>query len=184
MDVNTHDTHETHRTRDTDRGADASAPRARRRSVVLAAVLGAMGMLGASCSGDDGDGPGAASDFCTEMRSFEALQAEGDALFERSTEASADELRAVFSRVSAAIDAVVASAPEEVSTDARLVGETTQQLIDAYERADYDLVALATDPQYAEVLVSLDDARVTEANDRLAVYVRDRCDAPATTEPA
>ena len=151
-------------------------------SVVLSLGIASLGVASlASCSGGDdgGDGGGASSGFCTDVRTFESLQAEGDALFEQ-TDVDTEQLRDVFTRFSAAIDALEGSAPDDVAGDVELVGETTQQLIDAYERADYDFVALATDPQYAEVLASLDEARVTEANDRLAVYVRERCGPPTT----
>lgn len=131
----------------------------------------------ASCSGSDdgGDGGGGSTaTFCSDMREFETLQAEGDALFEED-DVPIDRLRDVFTRFSAAIDRLEASAPEEVDADVQLVGETTQQLIEAYEQADFDFVRLATDPEYAEVLAGLDEVRVTEANDRLAVFVRERC---------
>lgn len=136
-------------------------------------------LAGACSGGDDGEG-GGSSDFCTDVRTFEALQAEGDALFEQE-DVPTDRLRDVFGRFSDAIDALEASAPEEIEIDVQLVGETTQGLIEAYERAGYDFVRLATDPAYAEVLASLDEVRVTEANDRLAVYVRERCPAAGPT---
>jgi len=131
--------------------------------------------LGIGCSGDgERDGGPASGDFCAAMAAFEAVQAEGDALF-APDDAAPDEFREVFDRFSTAIDAIVASAPDEIDSDVQLVAGTTRQLIDAFERADYDFVVLATDPQYAEVLASLDDDRITEANDRLALYVRDQC---------
>ena len=160
----------------------------RTRATLAAVSSGLLLVLAAGCSGDDGAGGGGSSgDFCTDMARFEALQAEGDAAF-----ASGDDpatVREVFDRFSDAIEAARASVPDEIATDYRLVADTTQRLIETFESADYDLAALATDPQYAEVLVSLDDARVTEANDRLATYVRTTCgtrvtgDAPATTAP-
>ena len=152
-------------------------------TVALVLVAGIVG----SCTGDDGgDGGGAgdAADFCAAMARFDLLQAEGDALFASTEEVSVDELRDVFRRVDTTIDELIDSAPESVSTDVRLVGDTTQRLIEALERVDYDLAALATDPQYAESLADVDDTRITEANDRLAVYVRTECPSSPTTEPA
>lgn len=154
-----------------------------RRTWLAVATLAALGVavLGAcDDGGDEGAGGGGGTDFCAAVREFEALQAEGDALFE-ADEVTPEQLRDVYSRFSESIDDLLAVAPDDIDPDARLVGETTQQLIDAFERADYDFQALATDPQYAEVLASLDTARVTEANDRLATYVREQCGSPATT---
>ncbi|MFN8021465.1 MAG: hypothetical protein U0Q03_08060 [Acidimicrobiales bacterium] len=150
-------------------------------AMAIAAVLGASALAGCS-DGDDGGGgaDGGGGDFCAAVREFEALQTEGDALF-ASDDATPEQLRDVYSRFSDSIDDLLAAAPDDIEPDARLVGETTQQLIAAFERADYDFQVLATDPQYAEVLASLDTARVTEANDRLATYVRDECGAPAGT---
>lgn len=143
----------------------------RRRLLALAAT--AVVVVG--CSGDDAsEGGGASGDFCTDFAAFEVVQAEGDELFV-SGAVDPEEFREVFGRFSAAIDAVVASAPDAIDSDLRLVSDTTRQLIDAFERADYDFTALATDPQYADVLLSLDDDRITEANDRLAMFVRDEC---------
>jgi len=149
-------------------------------AVALVLVAGIVG----SCTGDDGGGAGDAADFCAAMARFDLLQAEGDALFASTEEVSVDELRDVFRRVDTTIDELIDSAPESVSTDVRLVGDTTQRLIEALERVDYDLAALATDPQYAESLADVDDTRITEANDRLAVYVRTECPSSPTTEPA
>lgn len=115
------------------------------------------------------------------MREVDELQARSDELFEQ-TDVPLDEVREVYVSFADALERLIATAPDVVSSDARLVGETTLDLIDAFERAGYDFVALATDPRYAEVLVSLDEARITEANDRLAAYVRDECaDPPAGT---
>jgi len=141
---------------------------------LVTAFVGIVG-LGA-CSGGDGDGDTVASaDFCTNVETFEALQAEGDALFESADEVPVERLRDVFTRFRDAVGALMDTAPEAVSADAELVGTTTESLIDAYERADFDFVVLATDPQYAEVLAGLDDDQITEANDRLAVYFREEC---------
>lgn len=161
----------------------------RTRATLAAAASGLLlVVLAAGCSGDDGaGGAGSSGDFCTDMARFEALQAEGDEAFASVDDPEA--VRDVFGRFSDAIDAARASVPDEIATDFRLVADTTQRLIETFESADYDLTALATDPQYAEVLVSLDDARVTEANDRLATWVRTTCgtrvtgDAPATSAP-
>jgi hypothetical protein len=117
------------------------------------------------------------------MREVDELQARSDELFEQ-TDVPLDEVREVYVSFADALERLIATAPDVVSSDARLVGETTLDLIDAFERADYDFVALATDPRYAEVLVSLDEARITEANDRLAVYVRDECADTPENPPA
>ncbi len=155
-----------------------SRRRARPWRVTLAALsLVAAGAPVAACSGDGDGGGGAggsAADFCATMREVEGLQSRSDALFER-TDVPVDEVREVYASFDAALDRLVGTAPDEVASDARLVADTTQRLIAAFERADYDFTALATDPQYAEVLVSLDEARITEANDRLAAYVRAEC---------
>jgi hypothetical protein len=103
------------------------------------------------------------------------LQAEGDALFESTEDVPVEQLRDVFTSFRDAVEVLMDTAPEAVDADAELVGTTTAALIDAYERADFDFVVLATDPQYAEVLAGLDDDRITEANDRLAVYFREEC---------
>jgi hypothetical protein len=142
----------------------------------VTAVAGLAGLAG--CSGGDGGDTAVSADFCTNVEDFEALQAEGDALFESTEDVGVEQLRDVFSRFRDAVRGLVDTAPDEVSADAELVGSTTEGLIDAYERADYDFVALATDPQYAEVLAGLDDDQITEANDRLAVYFREECGSP------
>jgi len=132
----------------------------------------------ASCSDDEATGgPERAADFCTNVADFEALQAEGDALFGSTEDAPVEQLRDVFSRFRDAVEALMDTAPEEVADDAALVGTTTEALIDTFEQADFDFVALATDPQYAEALAALDDDRITEANDRLAVFFREECGA-------
>ncbi len=144
-------------------------------SLVMALIgLVALG----ACTGGDGDGgddTAASADFCTNVENFEALQAEGDALFESTDEVPVERLRDVFTRFRDAVEALIDTAPEAVADDAELVGTTTESLIDAYKRADFDFVVLATDPQYAEVLAGLDDDQITEANDRLAVYFREEC---------
>lgn len=141
---------------------------------LVAALVGLVG-LGACSGDDDGGGTAASADFCTNVETFEALQAEGDALFESTEEVPVEQLRDVFTRFRDAVEALMDTAPEAVAADAELVGTTTAALIDAYERADFDFVVLATDPQYAEVLAGLDDDQITEANDRLAVYFREEC---------
>jgi hypothetical protein len=151
----------------------------RRWSRALAVGL-LLAPVATACTGDDGgDGGGSTADFCSDMREFETLQAQGDALFEDDTssedEVATEELRDVFTRFSESIDRLEASAPEAIDADVQLVGETTQQLIEAYEQAGYDFVRLATDPEYAEILAGLDEVRVTEANDRIAVFVREQC---------
>ena len=140
-------------------------------------ALAVVAVAGA-CTGGDGGDAGDATDFCAAMARFEALQAAGDELFAATEVVPAEDLRDVFRQVDTTIDELIDSAPEAVATDVRLVGETTQQVIAALERVDYDLVALATDPQYAESLADVDDTRITEANDRLAVYVRTECPSP------
>ena len=150
------------------------------RRWLATALVGLVGPVGlgactGSGDGDSGDGGAASADFCTDVETFEALQAEGDALFESADEVPVDRLRDVFTRFRDAVEALMDNAPEAVSADAELVGTTTESLIDAYERADFDFVVLATDPQYAEVLAGLDDDQITEANDRLAVYFREEC---------
>ena len=142
---------------------------------LVTALVGLIG-LGACTGGDEEGGDSAASaDFCTNVENFEALQAEGDALFEATDDVPVERLRDVFTRFRDAVDALLDTAPEAVAADAELVGTTTDALIDAYERADFDFAVLATDPQYAVVLAGLDDDQITEANDRLAVYFREEC---------
>ena len=143
--------------------------------MALVGLVGPVG-LGACTGGDDGgDDPAASADFCTNVENFEALQAEGDALFESTDDVPVEQLRDVFTRFRDSVDALMDTAPDAVADDAELVGSTTDALIDAYERADFDFAVLATDPQYAEVLAGLDDDQITEANDRLAVYFREEC---------
>jgi hypothetical protein len=150
--------------------------RANAAGVCLAAALVGVVLLGACTGGDGGgDDTAASADFCTNVENFDELQAEGDALFESVDEVPVERLRDVFTRFRAAVEALMDTAPEAVADDADLVGTTTESLIDAYERADFDFVVLATDPQYAEVLAGLDDDQITEANDRLAVYFREEC---------
>ena len=142
----------------------------------LVMALVGIALLGACTGGDGGgDDTAASADFCTNVGSFETLQAEGDALFESTDDVPVERLRDVFTRFRDAVEALMDTAPEAVADDAELVGTTTESLIDAYERADFDFVVLATDPQYAEVLAGLDDDQITEANDRLAVYFREEC---------
>jgi hypothetical protein len=137
-------------------------------------AIAASSLLG--CTSDGGGAEqGAPTDFCTNVERFESLQAEGDSMFDASAEVPVEQLRDVFGRFRDAIDALVDSAPDAVAADVALVGATTEQLIDAYEQADFDFVALATDPRYAEVLAGLDDVQITEANDRLATYFRQQC---------
>ncbi len=149
------------------------------RRHLAVAWFGLVALLGGPLAGctDDGasGGPVSSVDFCTNVENFEALQAEGDALFESTEDAPVEQLRDVFSRFRDAVEALMDSAPEAVADDAALVGATTEALIDAFEQADFDFVALATDPQYADVLAGLDDDQITEANDRLAVFFREEC---------
>ena len=150
--------------------------RASTAGTCLASALVGIALLGACTGGDGGgDDTAASADFCTNVESFETLQAEGDALFESTDDVPVERLRDVFTRFRDAVEALMDTAPEAVADDAELVGTTTESLIDAYERADFDFVVLATDPQYAEVLAGLDDDQITEANDRLAVYFREEC---------
>jgi hypothetical protein len=158
----------------TTRAGASSAVAAR----VLTGLVGLVGLAGlAACTDDGGDPAAVTADFCTNVEAFEALQAEGDALFESTAEVPVEQLRDVFSRFRDAVQALTDTAPDAVAADAALVGATTDALIDAYERADFDFVVLATDPQYAEVLAGLDDDQITEANDRLATFFREECDA-------
>lgn len=143
-------------------------------ATALIGLVGPVG-LGACTGGDGGDDTAVSADFCTNVENFEALQAEGDELFESTDDVPVEQLRDVFTRFRAAVGALMDTAPEAVADDAELVGTTTDALIDAYERADFDFAVLATDPQYAEVLAGLDDDQITEANDRLAVYFREEC---------
>ena len=147
----------------------------RRRIVawVVPAVMASTTLVG--CSGDDQGDRARDVDFCTTVANFEALQEEGDALFESSEEASVEQMRGVFSRFRDVVQDLRATAPDQIADDAVLVGDTTEALIDAFVAADFDFVALATDAQYADVLAGLDDDRITEANDRLAVFFREEC---------
>ncbi len=148
-----------------------------RKRHVLAWIIPAIvaGSPLAACSGNDRGDDARSADFCTTVANFEALQTEGDALFDSAEDASVEQMRDVFSRFRDAVQDLRTTAPEEVADDAALVGETTEALIDAFEAADFDFVALATDARYADVLAGLDDDRITEANDRLAVFFREEC---------
>jgi hypothetical protein len=149
------------------------------RGIAVAAV--ALGF--ASCSSESESS--AAGEFCDNVEVFGSLQDEGDRIFQGEADIPVEELRDVFARLSTAMSAMVDTAPDEVAADATRVARTTEALIDAFTKADFDVVAIATDPQFAELLVSLEDAAVIEAQDRLNVYFRTQCgvDLNSTTLP-
>ena len=136
---------------------------------ILTPLLAGVLLVGAAaCGSDDESADG--GDFCTAAKAAEAA---GNAVnFDSGTPAD------IETTVKASVEASKAAqkvAPDEISDVIDQVVKYQEQMADALEKNDWDLIAASQDPDLIE-LVSSGDMETASAE--LDQYLADECDMP------
>lgn len=161
-------------------GGRARRSRNRLRSIGLAAVVGTGAF--AACSNDggssvnevggsaiSGDGEGSAAAWCDIVPGSDAI----NDIFDTITDDPAD-VAASLGRVEEYLGQMSQAAPAEIADDVRVLTESTQQLIDAFAAADFNV--LDVDLSFLED--SATEARMNDANTAIDTYTERECGRP------
>lgn len=121
----------------------------RTRSVLLACAL----VCGAvACSGDDDDAAGDLALYCDKAKAVDALEAG----FQTEELPDPATLKAEYEALVAAADEAMAAAPAEIAEQVGITKAAVEALTKVLEDNDFDLVAAAGDPAFAELTANPD----------------------------
>ena len=149
----------------TDGGDDAAA----------ATDAGDSGDDGESAADDSGDGGDAmtgdsGSDWCDAARA--AAEGEDSGIEFNLLGLTPEELEARFDQNVAVVERWESTAPPEIASDVTTMADAFRTLVTLAEDAEWDLLALGTDPAFVE---AFDDEELGAAADNIDAYSRDVC---------
>jgi len=141
------------------------------RHFATTAVL-TLGLLAVtSCSSDAAT---SSADYCEMIRTYQADSDTYGDVFDAATPDPAA-VEAAFRAISAHIDALSAKAPASIKTDVAAMSDATHQLIDLFEKYDWDSVALAQSDDLEALSTLMDSDAINSANERLEQYSEETC---------
>lgn len=149
----------------------------RQRRFLTVSLLTSLAFVGVACGDDDGGGGGggSASSFCDTVEDFKSASDESDSIFTGTELPDAGDVEEIMTNAGDAVEEMMDNAPAEIADDVEMMGDATKRMIDAFEAADWDLMAVATDEDFAAIAEELDSEELTAASDRISAYVKDEC---------
>jgi hypothetical protein len=142
--------------------------------------VAAVALLLAACSGDDngvgGDGGtaggDAASAYCTAVAGAKADVDRLDALADATTP---EETEALFQGGVDAINRMADETPDEIADEFAIVVPAFEELLSVLSDADWDVAAVAADPEAQALLAEFDSGEVSDAQDAIDVFTEQEC---------
>jgi hypothetical protein len=139
------------------------------KRLLLILSLAALGL--SACGGGGGSGSasggGSPDAFCDLARQYEED-------FEDTGSATTPaEAKTQFEELMAAVERLVAEAPDEIAEDVELVGDEFQKYVDLLAKYDYDFSKV---PDEEAEQIDIDDPDVTAASNRIESYFETECD--------
>jgi len=147
----------------------------KRSTTLLLGALAATALLGA-CGDDKKSGGSSDAAYCAQIKDYRATSDALDSTFENPTSASVE---TAFTTMQGMIHELDKNPPAAISADVHTMTAAVDRIVAIFEQYDWDLVALQTAPEYAELQQQLTGEEFSGASDRLEAYSMDVCGLPA-----
>ena len=141
-----------------------------KRSLAALAAAGALIAL-AGCGGDD-ENSGASGDYCNLIRSYEEENNALDSAFEDVTPESLEE---GMNAIKPMLENLRDQAPAEIEDDVNMMADALLSMIAIFEQYDYDIMQIATAPEFAELQATMEGDDVAAAEENLERYEEEVC---------
>ncbi len=140
-------------------------------SIAAVALLGACGDDkksdgGAAAGGDD------VTAFCAQVQSYKTAS---DALDVSMEDPTPESMKAAFDTMGSMLADLEKNAPSDIKADLGTMNDAIARTIAVFEQYDYDFMALATSPEFAEISAEMDGEDMTAVQDRLDAWTLDNC---------
>ena len=145
---------------------------------VIALAVMALGACGGGDSNEDSENPSAQSDttaaanrsgdfgdFCGARAGFNVAE----------PPATATDLKSTLEAANANLGKAEKVAPSEIKADVKVVVDGFKVYYEALKEADFNVQALASNPEALKSLQALQDAKFQEASERINAWVEANC---------
>ncbi|MDO8390919.1 MAG: hypothetical protein Q7V57_10550 [Actinomycetota bacterium] len=148
----------------------------KRSTTLLLGAFAATALLGA-CS-DDKKSSGGSSDaaYCAQIKDYKTTADSLDSVFDNP---DSDGVKTAFTTMQAMIHDLDKNPPAKIASDVHAMTTAVDRIVAIFEQYDWDIIALSTAPEFAELSAELDGEAFTTASDNLEAYSVDVCGLPA-----
>ena len=113
-------------------------------------------------------------DYCALITSYEAdTDAYGGVLDSDNPDPA--EVETAFRAIAARVDALEQQAPASIKSDVSAMADATRQLIDLFEKYDWDVAALMASDDLSTIVTLMDSDAISTADERLEQYSEETC---------
>ena len=146
-------------------------------SLIAGAVLATT--LIVSCGDDDKSGASSTGDYCAKIATYVAKSDELDSVFTGTPDPA--KIEDAFTTMQAMVTDLKSDAPAEIKADVTTMSTAIDSVVKIFSQYDWDLVALASAPEFATLQQDLQGADMTAASDRLQAFSQDTCGIESET---
>ena len=143
----------------------------KRSTTVLAGALLAAAVL-AGC-GDDSKSGSSSGDYCAKIQAYKDKSDELDVVFTDTPDSAAVEN--AFTTMQTMINDLKSDAPSEIKDDVAKMSSSIDSIVSIFSKYDWDFIALASAPEFAELQEQLSGPEMQAASDRLQTYSEAKC---------
>ncbi len=145
-----------------------------RRSILLGLSLSLVAGTLSACGGDSSSS-GSTESYCARAKDFDGKSELLDALFASSEAPSNDALKDAFLTAQKGFNDLKKGAPKEIESDVALTASGVDEMVAVFEKYDWDILALASSPQAAELGAIFENAEMDAAGARLDAWLLKEC---------
>jgi len=149
----------------------------RSMSLLAGAVLATTVL--AACGDDDSSGSGSTGDYCAKIATYVAKSEELDSVFTGTPDPA--KIEDAFTTMQAMVSDLKSDAPAEIKADVTTMSSAIDSVVEIFSQYDWDLIALASAPEFATLQQELQGADMTASSDRLQAFSQDTCGIESET---
>ena len=150
-----------------------------KRSIALIAG----GLLATTLVAGCGDGAkstsGSTAAYCAKIVAYREKSDELDAVFTGTPDPA--KIEEAFTTMQSMVNDLRSDAPAEIKKEVRTMSTAIDSVVEIFAQYDWDLIALASAPEFAKLQETLAGADMAAASDRLKAYSTDTCGLPPET---
>lgn len=145
-----------------------------KRSIALIASGLLATTVFAGCGDDAKSGSGDSTDaYCARIAAYREKSDELDSVFTGTPDPA--KVEAAFTTMQAMINDLQTGAPAEIKADVTTMSTAIDSVVEIFAQYDWDLVALASAPEFVELQETLSGTEMTASSDRLEAFSTNTC---------